>query len=49
MTSGAGVLVLQRGHVSHIVKVLNLFKILCIDHTKKVNTSNDDQGGVYKS
>ena len=48
MTPGAGVLVLGRGHISHIVKMHYFFKLPGIDQTNQVY-SNDDQGRVYQN
>ena len=53
MTPGAGVLVLGRGHISHIVKMHYFFKNLSsllqvIDQTNYVY-SIDDQGRVYQN
>ena len=46
MTPGEWIFVLGHGNVSHIVEMLNFFKI--IDQTNKVYC-NDDQGSVYQS
>ena len=47
MTSGAVVLVLGRGHISHIVKMHYSSLLLGIDQTNQV-CSNDNQG-VYQN
>ena len=55
MTPGAGVLVLGRGHISHIVKMHYYFKNLLlysqawIRQTKYNVYSINDQGRVYKN
>ena len=48
MTPRAGVFVLGRGYISHIVKMHYFFNNPGIDLTKKV-CSNDDQGRVYRN
>ena len=47
--SGAGVLVLERGHLSHIVKMHYFFKNLPLysqTYIRQTKCSNDDQGRV---
>ena len=55
MTPGAGVLVIGRGHISHIVKLHYFFNNLLLytprhrSNKLSVYYSNDDQGRVYKN